>query len=357
VQLANESEESTMASTRYWAILPILLCIFVVACNKQPNGTHSTKKDEAPQVQTNSSLSGSIEIDGSSTVFPITEAVAEEFENEHKDVSITVGVSGTGGGFKRFTSGETAIQDASRPIKDKEDATAKEKGIEFIELPVAFDGLTVVVNPQNDWVDHLTVAELRRIWEPESKVKSWADVRAGWPAEPVKLYGPGTDSGTFDYFTEAINGESKASRSDYTASEDDNVLVLGVSGDKYALGYFGLAYFEENSDKLKAVPVDGGSGPVSPSADTVSNGEYAPLSRPLFIYVSTAALEQLEVAAFVEYFLEKSPELVGLTGYIALPETAYEAVRAHYAARITGSMFMGKETVGLTIEQVLAAEQ
>lgn len=303
-----------------------------------------------------SNLSGKIEIDGSSTVYPITEAVAEEFQTENPNVQVTVGVSGTGGGFKRFDVGETAIQDASRPIKEGEDADCQKNGIEYIELPIAFDGLTVVVNPKNDWADHLTVEELKKIWEPNSKVNNWKDVRAGFPDKPLKLYGPGTDSGTFDYFTEAINGKSKESRSDYTASEDDNVLVAGVAGDEGALGYFGLAYFEENKDKLKALPIDSGKGAVAPSEETVKDGTYALLSRPLFIYVNAAELTKPEIEGFVSFYLQHATELVPTAGYIALPEEAYTAVQSHFGTRKKGSMFMGKETIGLTIDKVLSAE-
>jgi phosphate transport system substrate-binding protein len=300
---------------------------------------------------------GKIEIDGSSTVFPITEAVAEEFQEANPGVHITVGISGTGGGFKRFVAGETALQNASRPIKDKEHADSKAGGITYVELQVAFDGLTVVVNKKNTWADKLTVAELKMIWEPGSKVRNWSDVRSGWPAKPIKLYGPGTDSGTFDYFTEAINGKSKESRSDYTASEDDNVLVNGVSGDQYALGYFGLAYYEENKDKLRAVPIDGGKGPVAPSVETVKNGKYAPLSRPLFIYVSSKAMARPEVDAFVKFYLKNAGRLTKEVGYIPLPAEAYTAVSGHYAKKRLGSVFMGKDTVGLTIQEVLLAEK
>jgi phosphate transport system substrate-binding protein len=302
-------------------------------------------------------LGGKIEIDGSSTVYPITEAVAEEFQGANPGVKVTVGISGTGGGFKRFTVGETDISDASRPIKSGEHDAAKAAGIGYIELPVAFDGLTVVVNPKNTWVDKLTVAELKKIWEPASKVKSWSDVRAGFPAKPIKLYGPGTDSGTFEYFTEAINGKAKESRADYTASEDDNVLVQGVAGDQYALGYFGLAYYEENAGKLKAVPIDNGKGAIMPSTRTVSNGTYAPLSRPLFIYVSAKSMGRPEVDAFVKFYLENAAELVKEVGYIPLPSTAYSAISKRYTSRKSGSAFMGRDTIGLTIEEVLAAEK
>lgn len=266
-------------------------------------------------------LSGTIKIDGSSTVYPITQAVAEEFMAENSGVNIPVGVSGTGGGFEKFSRGETDISNASRPIKDEEKAKAKENGIEYTELTVAIDGISVVVNPQNDWVDHLTVDELKKIWEPNSKVKKWSDIRPGWPDEPIKLYGPGTDSGTFDYFTGEIVGEEGASRTDYTASEDDNQLVTGVANDKYALGYFGYSYYVENKDKLKAVPIDAGNGPVEPTDETIANGTYKPLSRPIFIYVNNEAYKtRPEVKAFVDYYLEVVKEIAPEVGYIALQD-------------------------------------
>jgi len=271
-------------------------------------------------------VSGSVEIDGSSTVFPITEAVAEEFMmNVSRSIRVNVGFSGTGGGFKRFCAGETAISDASRAIKETERASCAENGVEFIELTVAYDGISVVVNPDNTWVDCLTVEELRRIWEPGSTVTSWAEVRDGFPDLGLRLYGPGTDSGTFDYFTEAIMGEEDASRSDYTASEDDNVLVQGVAGDEGALGYFGFAYYEENRERIDVLAVDNGDGCVVPSRETIRTNEYAPLSRPMFIYVNTDALQQDHVEAFVRYYMENAPELVPQVGYVALDDEDYEA--------------------------------
>ncbi|GAB7388609.1 PstS family phosphate ABC transporter substrate-binding protein [Bacillaceae bacterium] len=288
-------------------------------------GSSGEQPAEGAEKEGGAQLSGDVKIDGSSTVYPITEAVAEEFMAVHPDVNVTVNVSGTGGGFKKWVSGETDINDASRPIKEEEAAQAKENGIEPVEIPVAYDGITVVVNPQNDWVDHLTVEELKKIWEPNSKVKKWSDIRPDWPNEEIKLYGPGTESGTFAYFTEAINGEEGASRTDYQASEDDNTLVTGVSGDKYALGYFGYAYYVENKDKLKAVPIDGGKGPVEPTEQTINDGSYSPLSRPVFIYVSSKALaEKPQVKAFVEFYLKEGKELVPEIGYIKLPEEKYE---------------------------------
>jgi len=305
-------------------------------------------------------LSGTIAIDGSSTVFPISEAVAEEFQKRYRNVKVTVGISGTGGGFKKFCNKETDISDASRPIKDTELQACEQNGREFIELPVAFDGLAVVVNPQNDWVDYLTVEELNLIWKPESQgvITRWNQVRSNWPDAPLNLYGPGTDSGTFDYFTEAINGKSGASRGDYTASEDDNVLVQGVAGDKYALGYFGLAYAEENAGRVKVVPiVNPKTGqPVEPTPETVKTGQYQPLSRPLFIYVAADQADRPEVQAFVEFYLENAGTLAEEVGYIPLPDEAYQLALERFRARKTGSVFHGVE-VGVAIEDVLKREE
>ena len=268
-------------------------------------------------------LTGEVKVDGSSTVYPITEAVAEEFLAANPDVRVPVGVSGTGGGFKKFIANEIDINDASRKIKDKEAEEAKAAGINYEEFEIAYDGLSVIVNPQNDWVDSLTVEELKKIWEPNSTVKTWKDIRPEWPAEAIKFYAPGTDSGTFDYFTETINGESGAIRQDFTASEDDNILVQGVAGDKNSLGFFGFAYYEENQDKLKLVKVDGGNGPIEPTFDTIKDGTYAPLSRPLYIYVNTASLEKPEVKAFVKFYIENAKEMAPAVGYIALPDELY----------------------------------
>ena len=269
-------------------------------------------------------FSGTIEIDGSSTVFPITQAVAEEFQKLNTDVKINVGISGTGGGFKRFTKGETDISDASRPISSSEVDLAKTNKINYIELKIALDGIAVVVNPKNTWVDYLTTAELKMIWRPNSTVSRWSDVRAGWPDQPIHLYGPGTDSGTFDYFTEVINGKTKASRADFTASEDDNILVQGVSGDPNSLGYFGYAYFIENKAKLKDIPIDSGSGPIAPNDSTITSNSYKPLSRPLFIYVNTAALKRAEVKAFVEFYMQNGETLVHEVGYTPLAAQVYK---------------------------------
>lgn len=299
-------------------------------------------------------LVGKIAIDGSSTVYPISAAVAEEFQIENPGVKVTVAFSGTGGGFKKFCSREadaTDANDASRPIKAKDKPGAdgtlgtaddelseatlcKNAGVDPVELKVAYDGLSVVVNPSNDFVDCLTTAELKAIWDQDSTVTTWADVRAGWPAEDIELFGPGADSGTFDYFTEAVNGEAKRSRSDYTPSEDDNALVQGVANDENGLGYFGFAYFEENTDKLKLVPVDGGGGCVAPSIETIKDGSYAPLSRPLFVYPSSQALARPEVTAFFTYYLENVNEFVEEVGYVALPADELAATKAALGAAL-----------------------
>ncbi|MFQ5574926.1 MAG: PstS family phosphate ABC transporter substrate-binding protein [Terriglobia bacterium] len=268
-------------------------------------------------------LSGRIKIDGSSTVFPVTEAVAEEFQKKERRVQVTVGVSGTGGGFEKFTRGEIDIVNASRPVKDHEKKIAADNNLDYVELEIALDGLSVVVSRANDFVESLTVNELKKIWETESAVAEWKDIRSEWPAERIKLFGPGTDSGTFDYFTEAIVGREGASRSDYTASEDDNVLVDGVASTDNSLGYFGYAYYSENKGRLKVVGVDNGDGPVEPTVETIRSGKYAPLSRPLLIYVRADALKRPEARAFVEFYLEQAASLAEEVGYVPLPDADY----------------------------------
>jgi phosphate transport system substrate-binding protein len=308
-----------------------------------------------------SAASPIVKIDGSSTVYPITEAVAEEFQKQKKgSVKVTVGIAGTGGGFKKFCRGETDISDASRPILKQEMDLCKANSIKYVELPVAFDALTVVINPQNTWVDHLTVAELKKMWEPaaQGKVTSWKQIRASFPDAPLVLFGAGADSGTFDYFTEAVNGKSKASRGDFTASEDDNVLVQGVARNKNALGFFGLAYYVENKDKLKAVPIveKAGAKPVSPSLDTVINGSYQPLARPIFIYVSDKALKKAEVKEFVDYYLAHSAKLSKEVGYVPLPAKAYELASANFKKGKLGTGFGGIAEVGVSVEDLLKRE-
>ena len=300
-----------------------------------------------------------IQIYGSSTVFPVTEAVAEEFQKAKRGaVRVTVGISGTGGGFKKFCRGETDVQDASRPILRKEMEDCKKAGIDYYELPVAYDAITVMVNPKNDWIKSMTVAELKKIWEPaaQGKITKWNQVNPAWPDAPLKLYGAGADSGTFDYFTEAVVGKSKSSRGDFTASEDDNVLVQGISNDKNALGYFGFAYYVENQAKLKAVAVDGGKGPVLPSAQTVENGTYNPLSRPIFIYVSKKSAAKPEVKEFVEFYLKNAAPLVKEVKYVPLPASAYTTALEHFHKGKVGTVFGGEAEVGLKIEELLKRE-
>ncbi len=274
--------------------------------------------------------------DGSSTVFPITEAVAEEFQRTNPGVNVTVGTSGTGGGFEKFCNGETDIQNASRPIEDGERQACAAEGIEYIELSVALDGLAIVVNEDNDFARCLTTAELRRIWEPNSRVNNWRDIRPGFPNMRLNLFGPGTDSGTFDYFTQVINGEEGASRTDYTPSEDDNVLVQGVEGDEGALAYFGFAYYQENSDRLNLVGVDAGQGCVTPSVETVQRGTYTPLSRPLFVYVKKSSLGRPEMQAFVDFYLANVSGILADVGYVPLPEEALRAEKDELSAAVGG---------------------
>ena len=299
---------------------------------------------------------GAIKIDGSSTVFPISEAIAEEFQKANPGSQVSVGVSGTGGGMKKFCAGEIDIANASRPIKDAEAADCKAKGVRFVELPIAIDALTVVVNPKNSWVDKLTVDELKKIWEPNSQVKNWSQVRAGFPNQPIALYGPGTASGTFDYFTEAIVGKSKASRSDYTASEDDNILVQGVSKDANAMGYFGFSYYVENKQRLKAVPIDAGKGAVMPSVQTVKNATYTPLSRPLFIYVSEKARNRPEVKKYVAFTMQNAAKLVSDVGDIPLSSGEYQTAQKHFDSGRFGTVFAGKKTAGMKIADILKLE-
>ncbi len=304
---------------------------------------------------------GLVKIDGSSTVYPITEAVAEEFQKATKGkTKVTVGISGTGGGFKKFCRGETDISNASRPILKKEMEACKEAGISYIELPVAFDALTVVVNKANDWASELTVAELKKMFEPaaQGKINNWSQIRAGFPNMSLKLGAPGADSGTFDYFTEAVVGKAKSSRGDLLASEDDNVLVQFVQRDKGALAYFGLAYYEENKDKLKAVAIkmDDKSPAVLPSVETTNKGTYQPLSRPIFIYVNRKSADNPEVAAFVEYYMKNGGKLAKEVGYVDLPAKAYTMATDNFKRRKIGTAFGGEPEVGVSVEELLARE-
>jgi phosphate transport system substrate-binding protein len=340
----------------------VMLSALAAGCNANKNTENGADGQAAPA--TNDGKAQRIAIDGSSTVFPITEAAAEEFQKVNP-ARVMIGVSGTGGGFKKFCSGETAITGASRPIKPSEVKLCGENAIDYIELPVAYDGIAVVAHPDNKELNHLTVAELKTIWAPEAqgKVTQWAHVRTGLPAKELHLFGPGVDSGTYDYFTKAIVGTEHSSRGDFTSSEDDNVLVQGIATDPSALGFFGFAYYAENEDRLKLIPIqaetadgkaDNGDGPIAPSLITVANGTYQPLSRPIFIYVSKQAAERKEIQAFVDFYFKNADELVKEVGYIPLPPKAYELASKRFNARKTGSVFAGEGSkVGVSVEELL----
>jgi phosphate transport system substrate-binding protein len=312
-----------------------------------------------------STLEGTVAVDGSSTVYPITEAVGEEFQRANKKVRVTIGISGTGGGFKKFCAGETDISDASRPIKPTEVELCQKNKIEYIELPIAYDGLAVMVNPKNDWASCMKVQELKTLWAPEAqgKIMKWSQIRPGWPDKEIHLLGAGVDSGTYDYFTEAIVGKEHSSRGDFQSSEDDNVIVQGIASDQLALGFFGVAYYQENKDKLKLVGIDdeksdNGAGCIMPSTETVEKGHYQPLARPLFIYVRKASTERPEVQAFINFYLGHATELTKEVGYIPLPAEAYKLAQTRYDKRLTGSLFGGKGSqVGVTIVDLLKKEQ
>ena len=338
-------------------VMGLLGLAFTACVGGEPTRTaNGSSGDTVP-----AGLKGKISIDGSSTVYPITEAMAEEFGAlTRRKVQITVGVSGTGGGFKKFCNGQTDVTNASRPIKAGEVEMCAQGGIEFVEIPVALDGLTVMVNPRNDFVSCVTVAELHRIWgaQAEDKIVRWNQVRPDWPDQPLHLYGPGVDSGTFDYFTETINGEAQSSRGDFTSSENDNLLVQGIIGDLSSLGYFGYAYFTENQEKLKPLQIDGGAGCVGPTRKTINDGSYMPLSRPLFIYVSSTALREPHVKEFIRFYI--GPEgwaLVAEVGYIPFPEQVYQLVSSRAESGATGSIFGGGNPQSGSVEQVLAANQ
>lgn len=306
-----------------------------------------------------------IKIDGSSTVFPITEAMAEDFQTLVRGkVRVTVGVSGTGGGFKKFCRGETDIQDASRPIQANEMEACRAKNIKFIEIPIAFDAAAIVVNTKNDWVQQITVAELKKIWAPaaQGKIKKWSDVNSAWPKERLNLYGPGSDSGTFDYFTEAVVGKAHSSRGDYTASQDHNVIVTGVAQDKWALAYIPLSYYEENKNKLKVLGLIGGdkapkkNEAVLPSRETVESGVYFPLSRPIFIYVNELSLHKDWVSQFVKYYLKQAPKIVPEVKYVPLPAKAYELGLQRLQSKKLGTVFGGHSEIGLKLDEILSRE-
>ncbi|ANV91226.1 PstS family phosphate ABC transporter substrate-binding protein [Picosynechococcus sp. PCC 8807] len=351
-------QSATRLRTLSLGLAGLTLTAALAACNTTQTPTEGTGTTDAP-ADSASGLSGDVLIDGSSTVFPITEAMAEEFQTANPDTRVTVGVSGTGGGFSKFCAGETDISNASRPIKAEEIEACEQAGIEYVEIPVAYDAISVVINPENDWATCLTTEELASIWSPDSQINNWSQVREGFPDSPIDLYGPGTDSGTFDYFTDAINGEEGASRGDYTASEDDNVIVQGVVNDPNAMGYFGLAYYEENADNLNAVAIDdgdpsNGEGCVAPSVATVDDSTYQPLARPIFIYVSAASLDKPQVQAFMDFYTaEENSSLVSEVGYVALNSEIYAKAQERLAARTTGSVFEGGSTVGVRLGEVL----
>ncbi|MFT8319269.1 MAG: PstS family phosphate ABC transporter substrate-binding protein [Bacillus sp. (in: firmicutes)] len=301
----------------FTALLGAVLTLTACGSGGASNNTNNADNGDSKQLQ------GQIKIDGSSTVYPIMEAVVEEYQAEQPNVKVSVASSGTGGGFKSFIAGETDLSNASRPIKDEEKTQLQDKSIDYTELRLAYDGLSVVVNKENTWVDHLTLDELKKIWLEDGKTKKWSDIRKGWPEEEIKLYSPGTDSGTFDYFDEVIL-EGKPLVEKATLSEDDNILVQGVTGDKNSIGYFGYAYYAENKDKLKVVPIDGGNGPVEPTNETVKSGEYAPLSRPLFTYVKNDSLKKEEVKNFVEFIVDNAGDLSEEVGYVRLPDEEYQ---------------------------------
>lgn len=332
--------------------LPVtLLAVALAACSGERNDAAGNPSSGAAIVRA----------DGSSTVFPISEAVSEEFQiAQGGKIRVTVGLSGTGGGFKKFCRGETDISNASRPILKQEMELCAANGVKFYELPLAYDAVTVVVNPQNEFVQQLSIEQLRKIWEPAAQgvIKSWDQVDPSWPKEAIKLYGAGSDSGTFDYFTEAVTGKARSSRGDYTASEDDNILVQGVLQDKYALGYFGYAYYAENATKVKAVPIVGGEAAVAvaPSPESVVDGSYTPLSRPLFVYVTQDAYAKPAVKAYVDFMLEQAATLVAEVKFVPLPEAAYEIARKHLAEGKLGTVFGGVPETGVTIEELLTRE-
>lgn len=340
--------------------IKVLICLIVATCFAVLLAGCSGQRMGEGATTSGPSL---VKIDGSSTVFPVTEAVAEEFQNSKMGkVQVTVGISGTGGGFKKFTRGEIDVVNASRPILEEEMKQARENGVEYIELPVAFDALTVVVNPQNDWVSSMTVDELKKVWEPEAqgRITRWNQIRPEFPNEEIALFGAGSDSGTFDYFTEAIVGKAKSSRGDYTGSEDDNVLVQGIEGSKYALGYLPFAYYAPHSDRMKAVSVQWTKNkvqePVMPSLENVLAGTYNPLSRPLFIYVNRKSLDKQEVRDFVQFYLKNASVLAKEVKYLPLPDQAYEMAAQRLGSLKTGTGFGGHSEIGLSIEQILQRE-
>ena len=345
-------------------IAATVVALALVACDGGTTSNVSTTTTAKPDANsspsttaTTSSLSGNITIDGSSTVAPVSKAVAEEFAKTNPGVKVPVGTSGTGGGFKKFCSGDTDISNASRPIKAKEAEECAKNKVEFVELPIAVDGLSVVVNKENTWAKCLTTAELKKIWEPsaEGKVTKWNQIRPDFPDQTISLFGAGSDSGTFDYFTEAINGKSKVIRKDFQPSEDDNIIVQGVIGSKGSMGFFGVAYFEENAAKINAIEVDGGKGCIAPTIENINTGKYTPLSRPLFIYISKKALERPEVKAFADFYLAQEEKLIKEVGYVPLPADAAPKVAERLKSLKAGSTFIDAPA-GVSISDLLAKD-
>ncbi|MBG1268679.1 PstS family phosphate ABC transporter substrate-binding protein [Nostoc sp. WHI] len=357
-----------MFSSKMRLVAPLVaLAIGIGSCgdNNQASNNPTPATDGGANPTTNtaagSNLSGTVQIDGSSTVYPISEAMAEEFQKANTGVKVTVAQSGTGGGFKKFCAGETDISNASRPIKAEEVELCKKGNIEYIELPIAYDGLSVVANPKNDFAQCLTVAELKKMWEPaaQTKVTQWNQINPKFPAQKIGLYGPGTDSGTYDYFTQAVVGKEGESRGDYTASEDDNTLVQGVSSDPGGVAFFGYAYYENNKDKLKLVAIDGGKGCVQPSPQTIADGTYQPLARPEFIYIKKTAATRPEVKAFVDFnYAQANQKLVTEVGYVPLPSDIVPEVQARFNSGKVGSVFEGKGSqIGVTLKELLKKEK
>ena len=349
----------------------LIVALFSLACGgsepaSQPktdtSSTEAKKDMSSGGSEMMMNLEGNISIDGSSTVFPVSEAVAEEFGILTKgNVRVTVGLSGSGGGFKKFCNGETDITNASRPIKGSEVAACAEAGIEFVEVPVAIDGLSVMTNPANDYIDCMTIAELHTLWGPdaEGKIMRWNQFRPDWPDEEIRLYGPGVDSGTFDYFTEVVNDEGGASRGDYTASEDDNVLVQGIAGGKHSLGFFGYSYYVENQDKLRLVGIDGGAGCVTPNDASIEDGSYQPLARPLFIYIRKDSLAKPHVAEYARFHLsaEGGQKLVRDVGYLPYPQEVYTLAQERVDKGLTGTLFGGDNPQKGPVAAVLSSNK
>jgi phosphate transport system substrate-binding protein len=353
------------------ACVLLLVCLVLAACATQPPPTvapspttipHTTAESTSPALTPPADdptrLSGTIVIDGSSTVFPITEAASIAFRRYAPQVEIRLGVSGTSGGFKKFCAGETLISDASRPITQAEADACAKAGVAYVELPIAFDGITVMVHPDNTWATCMSVAELKALWEPaaEAKIRRWRQVRTSWPDTPISLYGAGKDSGTYDYFTQAVVGTQGMSRKDYTASEDDYLLAQDLATDSSGLGFFGYAYYVEYAGQLRAIAIDNGSGCVAPSQASITDGSYQPLARPIFLYVRADALDRPDLHAFVDFYLANGPALVREARYISLPDRAYPLVIRRLERRITGSVFRGGVQVGVSIEEILQLE-